>query len=283
MRVRLGSIAALLAALMAAVLTACGSEDLSPRAAVAEAASKTAEAGSSRVAYSATMSGGQLAEEIELEGEGTFDYRRRVGEMRMQMPAPIRGEMRTIVDGLVLYMQFPPEMRARLRTEKPWLKLDLAKAGDEMGLDLDALMQTDQGDPTQTLNYLRAASDEVEEVGEEEIRGTETTHLRATVDFDRALEGTLEGVPAGERERVRESFRRIVRLTGLKTMPMDVWIDGEGRARRIAMDYEMELPATGRSRMQMAFDYFDFGVDVDVEPPPAGQVMDLTKLVGEGG
>ena len=279
---RTWSITLLLAALALAMLTACGSEDLSPQAAVAQAATKTADAGSSRVAYDVTMSGGAVPQEIQMEGEGAFDYEHRRGETTMEMPPPLAGEMKMIMDGLVLYMQLPQELRKELPTPKPWLKLDLAKAGNAAGIDLEALVQTDQTDPTQTLNYLRGASNEVEEVGEEDVRGTPTTHYRATVDLRKAIDEAAGAVPEGERDRVRKAIEGVIEQTGVESMPMDVWIDEDGRARRLAMDYTMTMGGAGKVRMQMAIDYFDFGVEVDVEPPPAGQTMDISELAAEG-
>ena len=73
----------------------------------------------------------------------------------------------------------------------------------------------------------------------------------------------------------RESYRRLIELSGQSTIPMDVWIDEEGLTRRIR--YEQKLPDS--STMELTQEYFDFGVEVDVSPPSEDDVLDITDLM----
>jgi hypothetical protein len=34
--------------------------------------------------------------------------------------------------------------------------------------------------------------------------------------------------------------------------------------------------------MELTMEFFDFGVDVDVEPPPSDEVIDIQELIGAG-
>ena len=272
-----GAFALVIAASLAAIgLAGCGgseglSEDLSPQAAVAEAATKTADAGSARIDMSAAIKGG--AQSFTMVGRGEFaDQRGRMTfDLSDQTGQQLSMEM--IFDQLVIYMRFPPELGAQLPAGKSWVKMDLEALGREQGIDLAELVQAGQSDPTQALQYLRGASDDFEKVGEEEIRGVDTTHYRGTVDLRKAA-GQLS-------EEARKSVDRIVELTGEISFPFDVWIDEGGLARRIK--YDQPLPGAQGATMAMTMDFYDFGVEVDVEPPSDDEVIDLQELIGQGG
>jgi hypothetical protein len=263
---------------LAALPLACGGESVSPQAAVAQAATKYDEAGSSRVSMSATMTG-VPGGPFTFTGEGEFDRER--GRMTMDMSelgeatgGAFAGELEMILDDLVMYMKFPEAITEQLPGGKSWVRIDLREAGKELGIDLEELMQVQQSDPSQSLQYLRGASDDFEEVGEEEVRGVETTHYRGTIDLHKAVEQLPEDA--------RESFERAIDLIGTDELPLDVWIDDDGMARR--MKYEQPLPSGGgeEGAMELTMEFFDFGVDVDVEPPPSDEVIDIRELIGAG-
>ena len=263
---------------LGALPLACGGESLSPQAAVAQAATKYEEAGSSRVSMSATIKdvpGGPFT----FTGEGEFDRER--GHMTMDMSSlgeatggAFAGEMEMILEDLVMYMRFPAAITRQLPRGKSWVRIDLREAGKELGINLEELMQVQQSDPTQSLQYLRGASDDFEEVGEEEVRGVATTHYRGTIDLRKAAE-QLPG-------KARETFERATDLIGTVKLPFDVWIDDDGLARR--MKYEQPLPsARGEAgAMELTMELFDFGVDVDIEPPPNNEVIDIQELIRAG-
>jgi archaeosine-15-forming tRNA-guanine transglycosylase len=63
--------------------------------------------------------------------------------------------------------------------------------------------------------------------------------------------------------------------------PVDVWIDHENRVRRVTVRDELE-ENTG---IITTFEFFDFGVDVDVQVPPADKLITqerLDELQGHG-
>lgn len=108
--------------------------------------------------------------------------------------------------------------------------------------------------PDRILSVLRASSKEVEEVGHEEVRGVETTHYRAHLDPQK-YELYSDGEPT---EQV-----------------VDAWVDDAGLVRRLSMP---EGAGT------MTFELFDFGVKVEVEAPPADEIVseeEFSKLMQE--
>jgi hypothetical protein len=180
----------------------------------------------------------------------------------------IGGQMEMVFDELVFYMKFPEAIAQGMPGGKEWIKFDLAELGEQEGFDLQQMMQLSGTDPSQSLDLLRAAGTDFREVGAEDVRGVATTHYEGTVD----LEKVAEQVP----EEARESYRTLMELSGQREIPVEVWIDEEGLTRRIR--YEQKL-ADGTT-MDLTQEYFDFGTEVDVEPPPDSEVLDFTDLMG---
>jgi hypothetical protein len=103
-------------------------------------------------------------------------------------------------------------------------------------------------DPKEALRVILAAGEE-EELGREEVRGAETTHYRVELDpkdLSRELGGRALDEAAG-------------RLTA------DVWADEANRVRRIRILEE--------DTSRLTYEFWDFGTEVDVERPPADQVL----------
>jgi hypothetical protein len=61
-------------------------------------------------------------------------------------------------------------------------------------------------------------------------------------------------------------------------VPFEVFIDDDGLLRRMTMDMNMTTAGEAMT-MALKMDYFDFGTDVNVQAPPAGDVFDATGLL----
>lgn len=220
--------------------------------ALAAAADNATEAGSSGMRMEMTMD--VQGQEIALEGEGEFDFEEQVGEMTMTVSGSALGgqeqSLDMILDGEYVYMKMPPELGGpgwqRMATE------DIAGAGAS---------QFNQ-DPSQYLEFLRGASEgEIEEVGTEEIDGVSTTHYKADLSFDKMLDQAPDQEAADE---IRAQFEAMG--GDIDTIPSEVWIDEDGLPRR--MQLSMSIEAEGQTaELDMTIDLFDYGVDVEVEPP----------------
>jgi hypothetical protein len=246
-------------------------------------ADRTTAKGSMRMSIEQTMSlGGDGT--FPTTGEGSFDSKSRRGEMTLSMGVselPGGGaldggggkvEQHMIFDGITFYMR-SPAFAPILPSGKKWLKFDLASAGKSAGIDLSSLTQGANQDPTQTLQYLKAAGGNVKRVGTETVRGTSTTHYTATVDFEKVP----DTAPADERAAMRRSIQQIIKLSGTKTVPIDVWVGDDGIARRIVSSYGSNVGgehATVKQRIEM----YDFGTKIDVKIPPDDETVDFSQL-----
>jgi hypothetical protein len=256
----------------AATFAGCGGDTLSFDP-VASAATKTAKSESSRVAFSATVSiegvGG-----MAFSGAGVFDGRTRSGAMNMRFQRPQDAQaqlgaghptMQMIMDGrngLVVYMRSP--LFARVAGDR-WIKVDLAKAAKEEGLDLQTVMSSTQADPTQTLAMLSASTD-AHPVSYDRVRGVFTTHYTFRVDLARL---------AKQHKELRKTFDNLRKLTGVSSFPAEAWLDQSGRVRRLKLDMSYNTPTGGAMTMSITEDLYAFGIKVNVPPPDASQVMSL--------
>jgi hypothetical protein len=281
-------VAVVLATLFALVVAACGgggassapaptgteptstAPTSSAQQAVLQAGSNTQAAESARLSFTATITGGPTAGTMTGEGE----FAGRQGRMSMDLSGlgggQVDGRMEMVFDELVFYLKFPAQIAQTIPGGKEWIRFDLAELGQSEGIDFEQIMQLTGTDPSQSLDLLQAASSDFAAVGDEDVRGVPTTHYRGTVD----LQKVADQAPA----EARESYRRIIQISGQSEIPVEVWIDEEGLTRRVR--YEQTLP--DQTQMELTQEYFDFGVEVDVEPPPASQVLDLTELVSGG-
>ena len=178
----------------------------------------------------------------------------------------------------VMYMKYPAVLAQGMGTDTPWLSMDLGAALGDLGLPQDSLGQFEQTDPTQYLQYLAAVSSDVTEVGHDKLRDVDTTHYHATIDLTKAL----DRVPADVAQRLGidpdqlgKSFEQLRTQAGSDELPMDVWIDANGRLRRMRM--EMGAASGG---VHIDMEMYDYGVDVSVQAPPANEVTDLFSMLG---
>jgi hypothetical protein len=279
-------ITALMACAAIALLPACGTEDLDP-AAIADAAQKTTATGGSRVQSRIEMTLPDVGK-VPIAVEGVMDTKRRRARLDVDMSALARragGELgkpgdwrgQVLMDGLTLYMTLGA-LTAELPDDKRWIKFDLAEEAKASASEAAQLDQLLGRDPSTSLRYLRAVSEEIERVGGEQVRGVSTTRYKATIEVRRYP----ELLPVSERAEARKAIDELISVMGTDRMPIEVWVDDESLVRRTQTRMTMR-EAGERIDVRERTDYFDFGTAVDVEPPPAGEVVDASELGAQAG
>jgi len=149
-----------------------------------------------------------------------------------------------------------------------WIKVDVAKAAKQEGIDLEAIMNSTQADPSRSLTMLTASTD-AHPIGYDRVRGVLTTHYTFNVDLARL---------AKEHPELRKTFDAVRKLTGVSSYPAEAWIDNAGRVRRLKIDMSYNMPTGGAFTMSMTEDLYAFGIKVDIRPPDASQVVDASAL-----
>jgi hypothetical protein len=265
-----------------AVATGCGSRDVVSLETVANAAHKTEEVGTARVSFKGSVTfNHDHAQRFEFKGHGIADWRTNSAKMTAvyKFPDPIQafikqefgGPARADMildgsDGIVLYMRFP-FLKGQLPRGKTWMKADIVEMGKAYGLDLDRMKETKQSDPGQMLAYLKSAVG-VRKIGSDLVRRDVTTHYSTVVK----AETIVEQAPRDQ----QKAMRKFLRLMGIKTYPVDIWVDRDGLVRKLAIELEYKQPHGEYVKMKISEEYYDFGLEADIEPPPAKRVLDVT-------
>jgi hypothetical protein len=230
--------------------------------AIAAAAAKSSRAGSVEADFKIAGAG------ISGSGTGVFNTgKSRSGQLNMKVH--VRGldvPIDSVITGNVLYMRSSLFSQLGLSGNKQWVKIDLAQLAQQRGIDLSSLASANPT-PTSALVYLRGAG-HVVKVGTDSVQGVSTTHYKVTVDLERAA--------AKSSRSTRRSLRQVIELGGVKKLPVDVWIDGDGFLRK----FEYAQPAGNGRKVQLTMELHDFGRPVTVRPPPADSVVDLIKALG---
>ena len=274
--------------LVAVALASCGGTQGVSVEAVAQAAEKTTDARTSRLSFTTVFRAD--GESVELHADGTMDYQRNVGRMTMDLgdlsdsagSSFWNGKVEMIFDGLVYYMRLPPELARELGATKPWLKMDVRKIGKSAGLDLGSLAQVQQN-PAELMQFLRAVGQDVEKVGEEEVRGIDTTRFRTTIEPAKAAAygAATANVSPELRRALRNRLDELRKKGKLDDIPVDVWLDADGLVRKLVMHYDDEAEGA-RVRSTVTMELFDFGIDVRVRNPPAREVIDIAQFAQGG-
>jgi hypothetical protein len=261
---------------------------------LAASASTSAEATSGRFSFDLSFTFAGADEPLALSGEGAFDTASKRASFSMDMSAlakllggfvagfpgadksdlpdfddPAAWKVEIVQDGDVGYVRLPA-IDGQLPEGKTWVR---GSAGDVKAgsFDLKELDSFTQNDPRDVLEALRGLSGDIETVGSEELRGVGTTHYRALLDPAQLVrEANASNADAA-------SILDRLSQTGVAEVPLDIWIDGKGLVRKLALDIGVPEATKGGS-VSLAFELWDYGERVGIDVPPAAQVADASAL-----
>ena len=234
---------------------------------IATAVRNTEAAGGAEVAFQANIDVPGQSEPLVMTGSGFEDARGEKASLKFTIPQV--GEMDMVADGLTMYMRMP---MLTDQLGKDWVKIDLERAWEALGMEADGFAQIGQK-PSDQLRMLETVSDGVTEHGRDTLAGVEATHYSATMDLRRYPELAAPE----DRESARRTAERIIELSGESEIPIDVWIDDDQRVRRMELEQVMSQGGV-EVRAEMIFEYVRFGVPVDIDVPDDDDVFDITEL-----
>jgi hypothetical protein len=212
-------------ALLALIAGGCG-DARDPLASLDLAAKRSGEVDSIR--QSITMKTDFEGEQMSLEGEGAFTADSLDGEMTATMVAAGEElEFEVISVGGTMYMRSDD---LPLPGGKEWMKTE-----DTPVSSLE---------PDEFVRHLRE-SQNVENVGDEEIRGEPTTHFRGPIDLEKLFEASFGSDMA-------EQFKQIPNVRQY-AMTIDVWVREDGLPARVGM--KLTAPENVDGEMTMTADF----------------------------
>lgn len=207
---------------------------------VGSASQAAAAAGSFRMDMDFSVKGSGFT--MQLDGTAELDGAAREGRGEVDLPGG--DTIRFLAADGRAYYRLPEKSGGA-----QWVGFPLP--ADDTGL-----MQ----DPLDFLRLL-AGSNEVVDLGDEEVRGVAARRYRTEVDLPALVELVQQqggsGMPV-----------QVPRLEG--DAHADVWLSEDGLPRRIRTEFTVQ-----GITVVCSFDLFDYGVDVAVDPPAAGDVLEV--------
>jgi hypothetical protein len=132
-------------------------------------------------------------------------------------------------------------------------------------------------DPTVSLQLLRGATDDVEQLGTDTVDGEELQQWRVVVDVEAAAQ---QADPQAQR-----AVGDAAQQAGGDTIELLVWTDDGDRIRRISQTVDLAAsPLTEgqpEGTVEITTDLHDFGASVDIEQPQEGEIIDIDEQMLE--
>jgi hypothetical protein len=279
----------------AMVVAACGGSSPQSGSGLAQLTALT------RAAYTSNHQSGYRAEltmqmsssanpsaTVNMNGDASFNIAQRSGSLTMHMTIPGAGRpglRRITLTELFshgnIYMRLPASIAGKIPGGKPWLALNIGQLGRREGMPgLSTLMNGSTSNPTSYLQYLRVATaTRVNDLGPAVVDGVETEQYGTILD----LEKTPAALTGPARAAARQVAAEAARLTGLRYVPVTVWIAPNHLVRQLAMSMTEHIPATGQAlRVFMEMNFLNYGPQAAPTLPPAGQVTNLASLIHVG-
>ena len=245
------------AALAAAALGACSGGSTAaaadPVAAVQRAALTSAQAGSAKVATDVTMAVG--SQTTRFVGTGLFDLAGQIGTITLQKTDQNGKASGPALDEVVtpgsLYLR-DDQQGAK------WGEVTSAHLAD------GDLISAGYTNPVLAFALLRGAGGSagpVEYVGRETIRGVKVTHYSGKLDLTASANAAAGAVKA--------DLGAAALAFSQKTVPFDVYLDGQGRVNRVTTHYSFPAaaPQQGQVLISSTTDLYDFGTPASVATP----------------
>ena len=167
----------------------------------------------------------------------------------------------------VLYVHIP-SVASQVTPGTDWLRFDSTNVPTSVSGGVDV----GQIDPLKALATL-TASVSVHKHGSAGVRGSSTTHYLGAVDVAKLI--TI--LPRAQ----RAAELRSLRTAGVENFPIDVYIDGSGYVRRVAISLAKVnlFKGAAPSSVKLSIDLYDFGHPVRVSAPPAGKTADGASVL----
>ncbi|MEU8525683.1 MULTISPECIES: hypothetical protein [Streptomyces] len=226
-----------------------------PTRTVRDASVVLAHAGTSKTRTSMEMATGGTR--VTIRGEGTYDFRQRVGRLKVVLPTDASGaeEHRPITELLAPGALYMKNRGAGVPADK-WVRIDTTTLTD------GNLVTGGATDPAAAAELLRGAR-EVRYVGQLDLAGVRVRHYRGTTDIARAARAASP--------QVRGALAAAAKGFANDAVPFDAYLDDEGRLRKVR--HRFSYLNQGRTvAVASTTLLFGFGTPVEVRLPDAEDI-----------
>ncbi|MEU9913756.1 hypothetical protein [Streptomyces sp. NPDC051001] len=219
---------------------------------VRAAADRLVEARSSKARTSMEMATGGTR--VTIRGEGIYDYRRRLGELKVLLPQDPAGtsEHRPITELLAPGALFMKNRGAGVPSDK-WVRVETASLSD------GNLVTGGATDPFAAAELLRGTRSAAY-VEKTDVAGTQVRHYRGVADLTVAARDASPGN--------RSALGAAAKGFATARVPFDVYLDDDGRIRKVRHRFSfVNGQQEGTVAVASTTLLYDFGVAVDVRLP----------------
>ncbi len=230
-----------------------------------------------------------VAVQFETDGNQDQSITMQFGEMMGPDGEGLGIEIRFVAG--VQYLQFvvPEGMQGLVGDAMPegWFTLD-AEAASAMGVVCPSPVPGGApvggacplpNDNTFLIQHVTSA----EIVGQDDLDGLAVSHVRFTADAAALAAATIARSVGGD------SAGGVIPFggdSGPDEFIFDVWVDGDGLIRRLSVDLGAvmeELIGDPMFDITNVIDFYDYGADITIEAPPAGEIVgDFGDMMGTG-
>lgn len=270
-------------------LTACGSGDssdkadgdkgkggisLSPIAALRTVEKSTDKADTARIDGSTTMGTltsmdmkGVMGWSDGITGNVTVTFTGGTQAQQMRQLGQTKLDYRYLKNGF--YANMGDKFAAQAGGGKHWLEYDYDTLAEMSGAAGQAFQdQMQNSTPNQSVKMLLASGD-VKRVGEEKVRGTQTTHYSGKVDI---ADFTAKSADL-DKNRLSE-LKKQFEQAGISTETIDIWVNEDDLLVK-----KIEKADTKNGPFEQTAYYSDYGTPLSVEKPPASDTMSFKDLL----
>lgn len=236
---------------------------------VAAAAERTSEEPGASIEAEVTYGVEGESKSVTAKGDGVFDAHSGRARMELSVAGPDGSPVKvvTVSDEKTSFISSRPVIE-ELPPGKAWLGMEPL-----LGQDPTTALSAGGG-AKGSLEMLRAIGGDVEQDGEETIRGENTTRYKGTIDLSRAAKKfTAKGDAA-----LAQLYRKVAsRISG--PIPVEVWIGVGGLVRRQQMIERVSNDGGKPLEIHLGIEFFDFASHPDIELPRRNLVLDITPLL----
>jgi hypothetical protein len=257
----IGVVALAVVLVAASACSGGGDKDLAssnPKAALAAAARETAKDGTVKMSFAASLgaSGGLSV----AEGDGAYDFKTDRG--RFKLAIALGQTIELVLTKDKLYLKQP----ATQPSDKTWRSATLDELAANSSTSGFLGQLRGQVDPRDMLRNLGTTVRDAKKIGTQKVRGVDTTHISGTVDL---TDEAIAKAPKNQQDALRQSRQAV----GSDSYPIDVWLDKEGRVRRVEYQLAVGTGAAGSSaKTTVRLDLFGFGEDAGIVIPDPADV-----------
>jgi hypothetical protein len=243
---------------------------------IAVAATQSTNTPGFKLLLSMRIGSAALPSAVTGQGSGSFSTHSRTGSMSLTIGVPGSSgatrsiRMTEILDGPTVYMQLPASLMGGLGTVgKKWVAIDLAKIS---GVPALSSLESNpaSSNPSEMLQYLKAASGSVTNEGQQVVDGFSTTRYHANIEISKIP----DAVPASEHAAAEQAMAQLQKLANIGQIPVTVWVDSQHLVRRMAM--AITATASGQTvNESFTIDILQYGPQPAPTIPPAGEVANI--------